>query len=113
MATQVFLILSSLSVVFLVYVLVQLWREGRHSSTGTEPVLVLTRPSDPSLVVVTHPVSSSAYGGISVIPFVAPAAISLQAAVVGNTKAQVLQMPERKRSGDARLAAKNPRTKAR
>ena len=68
MATTIFLILSGLGVMFLLYVLVKLWQdehrpEGVHRSRAEA-----RRGSRPEVIVVTHPVCTSAHGGVAVLP---------------------------------------------
>jgi hypothetical protein len=95
MAIDVFLILCGLSVAFLVYVLVQLWNEGRRRGAGAEPAMLFHRPWNPDLVVVTHPISLNAHGGISVIPLQPQTQTPETSAAQGRKNAQVLQMPAR------------------
>jgi hypothetical protein len=70
MAMTIFLVLSGLSVAFMLYVLVNFWKEG-HRQPGSswkhskEP----GRRDWAEVVVVTHPISHAAHGGLSVIPF--------------------------------------------
>ena len=112
MAVQVFLTLCGLSVAFLVYVFVQLWREGHQSATGAEPVMLFHRSSNPDLVVVTHPISLNAHGGISVIPLQPQARVP-----TGQTperkNARVLEMPARERHCGERRGASGAKIKAR
>lgn len=113
MATHVFLILCGLSVVFLVYVLDQFWREGHRGESGAEPAMILSRPWNPNLIVVTHPISLSAHGGISVIPLAAQTTIPEAKTEPASKRALVLQMPERMRTGSGRVGARNSKIKAR
>jgi hypothetical protein len=113
MAIPIFLILCGLSVGFLVYVLVQFWREEHRNPGGDGPVMVFSRSWNPNLVVVTHPISLSAHGGISVMPLQtqAPARAHLQDR--GKGKARVLAMPAGRRVHEQRQTASGSRTKAR
>ena len=113
MAIHVFLTLCGLSVTFLVYVLVQFWREEHRNPGGDEPVMVFSRKWNPNLVVVTHPISLSAYGGISVMPLQpqTPAPADQRDRVAGS--ARVLEMPVSRRFHRQRQTARGSRTKAR
>jgi hypothetical protein len=69
MAMTIFLILSGLGVVFLLYVLANFWKEGhRPSSNGRNYATEDWRRDWANVVVVNHPISHSAQGGVSVIP---------------------------------------------
>jgi hypothetical protein len=80
MAMLIFTGLNALGVVFLVYVLVQFWKEGRQSKKPgtTDRVIEVSREYRPTVIVVTRlisgglqvepaPVSLSAHGGLSVV----------------------------------------------
>src|SRR5258705_1430 len=80
MAMTLFTILNSLGVVFLVYVLVQFWKEGHRpikpatrdriiefSVRDSPTVLVVTHPFSGGLQVEPAPVSHCAHGGLSVV----------------------------------------------
>jgi hypothetical protein len=80
MAMMLFTLLNGLGVVFLVYVLVQFWKEGHRSEQpgARERVIEFSVKDKPTVVVVTHrvsgglqvepaPVSLSAHGGLSVV----------------------------------------------
>lgn len=113
MAIHVFLILCGLSVAFLVYVLVQFWRAEHRNPGGDEPVMVVSRRWNPSLVVVTHPISLSAHGGISVMPLQPQVSIPADRndRVAGSVR--VLEMPAGRRSHGQRQTAHGSRSKAR
>jgi hypothetical protein len=66
----IFLILNGLGVIFLLVVLTNFWKEGRrpvHKARKYERNL--RRPDWGDVAVVTHPVSTCAQGGLSVISF--------------------------------------------
>ncbi len=66
----IFFILFGMGVVFLLYVLVNFWVDGhRQKSFAWEPELEISRKNKAEVIVVTHPISLSAQGGISIIPF--------------------------------------------
>ena len=70
MATTIFFMLIGLAVAFLLYVLANLWGEGRASrNVARQWRADLGRDGRPEVFVVTHPISTSAQGGLSVIPF--------------------------------------------
>jgi hypothetical protein len=66
----IFFLLNGLGVVFLVYVLANFWKEGHrpNSQVGEFAPEVGHRDSS-KVLVVTHPLSHSAQGAVSVIPF--------------------------------------------
>lgn len=70
MAITIFLMLNVLGVVFLLYVLANFLKEGRKPENNARIESVeLERSERSGVVVVTHPISHSAQGGVSVIPF--------------------------------------------
>ena|SRR5215469_15502665 len=113
MAIPIFLTLCGLSVTFLVYVLIQLWRDGRPRKTGAEPATLFHRSWNPDLVVVTHPISLHSHGGISVIPLQRQEQASKGETAKGHRNARVLQMPASERRHEGRRGAFNPKAKAR
>lgn len=64
----IFLILSALSVIFLVYVLVNFWREARRMNQGTRVMSELGYRGNPNVVAMTHPMSRFTEGGVAVLP---------------------------------------------
>lgn len=65
----IFLILNGLAVIFLLYVLVNFWKEGRRTKrTVTHRAADGERLRDFEPIIVTHPISQTAQGGLSVIP---------------------------------------------
>ena len=82
MAMLLFTELSGLGVVFLMYVLVQFWKDGRRA--GEQPaggrVIEFSLKSKPT-VVVTHPISNYAHAGLSVV--------SMRARTSGPPKSQL------------------------
>ena len=74
MAMMLFTALNGLGVVFLVYVLVQFWKEGHRSKKRgtTTRVIEFAVKDRPTVVVVMHPISHSAHGGLSVVSSRAP-----------------------------------------
>jgi len=70
MATTIFLLLNGLGVVFLLYVLANFWKEGRRPmKEECNDVMEFRGRNWADVVVVTHPISLTAQGGVSVIPF--------------------------------------------
>ena len=70
MAMTIFFLLNGLGVVFLLYVLANFWKEGRRSMNKSRKNAVELGQRDwADLGVVTHPISHTAQGGLSVIPF--------------------------------------------
>jgi hypothetical protein len=69
MAMMLFTLLNGMGVVFLVYVLVQFWKEGHRSNQpgARERVIEFSAERRPTVVVVTHPISNIARGGLSVV----------------------------------------------
>ena len=112
MGIHVFLILCGLSVAFLVYVLAQFWREGHRIRNGLQPAMVFSRLWNPNAVVVTHPISLSDQGGISVMPLQPPILASSGQTDGGSRKGRVLEMPLRCPSGPTNNA-QSSKTKVR
>ena len=90
-AMTIFLILNGLSVVFLVYVLLKFWREGRRMRRRARTVVGVGYPW-PTNVVVAHPVSPFAQGGLAVLPLRAVVPNSLTQNDPGSRSAKILQM---------------------
>lgn len=69
MAMTLFFLLNGMGVVFLLFVLVNFWKEGNRPKNAARPYATeFLRRDKPEVVVVTHPISHSAHGGLSVIP---------------------------------------------
>ena len=69
MAVTIFLLLNGLGVIFLLYVLARFWNEGRRQEyTTRQSTTEFLRSDAADVFVVTHPISHSACGGLSVIP---------------------------------------------
>ena len=68
-AMMIFAVLNGLGVVFLVYVLVQFWKEGHRPIKPAMRDRLIEFPvkDSPTVLVVTHPVSHCAHGGLSVV----------------------------------------------
>jgi len=66
---MLFTLLNGLGVVFLLYVLVQFWKEGRRPMQPAARVKLIEFPAKdrPTVFVVTHPISLSANGGLCVV----------------------------------------------
>ena len=65
----IFFILNGLGLVFLFYVLVNFWKEGHRTNRPVRHhTLDGERPRDFEPIIVTHPISLTAQGGLSVIP---------------------------------------------
>ena len=69
MAMTLFTILNGLGVVFLVYVLVQFWKEGHRQMRPVprDRAIEFSMEDRPTVLVVTHPISHFAHGGLSVV----------------------------------------------
>jgi hypothetical protein len=66
----IFLLLNGMGVVFLLYVLANFWKEGHRSKNNAQEYSAEYGRRDwTDAIVVTHPISHSAQGGLSVIPF--------------------------------------------
>jgi len=105
----IFFMLNGLGLVFLLYVLVNFWKEGRRTNRPVRhDTLEGERPKDFEPIIVTHPISHTAQGGISVIPLrplalglgaedraVPPVGVNHCGAVVHHT---VVEMPLREKS---------------
>jgi hypothetical protein len=70
MAMTIFTIVNGLGVVFLLYVLAKFWQEGRHPGSNALNYDRRIEQRDwAQVLVITHPISHTAQGGVSVIPF--------------------------------------------
>jgi hypothetical protein len=70
MAMTIFLILNGLGVIFLLYALAHFWEEGhRRTYAGRKYAAHDGQQDWTHAFVVTHAISHSAQGGMSVIPF--------------------------------------------
>jgi hypothetical protein len=70
MAMKIFLLLNGMGVVFLLYVLANFWKEGKRTKIEARKYATeFGRRDWVDVFVVTHPISHSAQGGVSVIPF--------------------------------------------
>jgi len=66
----IFFVLNGVGVVFLLYVLANFWKEGHQPKNVDRKYAMEFGPRDRAdVIVVTHPISHAAQGGISVIPF--------------------------------------------
>jgi len=66
----IFLLLNGLGVVFLLYVLANFWKEGQRQKTyPKEHAAEFEQQSEADVIVLTHPISHSAQGGVSVLSF--------------------------------------------
>jgi len=69
MAMSIFFLLNGIGVVFLLYVLANFWKEGHRPNNPARPCAAeFLRRGVEDVFVVTHPISHSAYGGLSVLP---------------------------------------------
>jgi hypothetical protein len=69
MATTIFLILNAMGVAFLLYALVNFWKEAIRAKTDVRPVeFDFMQEEKQSVLVVTRPISPCAQGGGNVIP---------------------------------------------
>lgn len=64
----IFFALNGLGLVFLLYVLVNFWQEGQRTKSGGGHYAGAEQSRDFEPIIVTHPISHTAQGGISAIP---------------------------------------------
>jgi hypothetical protein len=66
---MLFTALNGLGVVFLVYVLIQFWKEGHRPMRAAprDRASEFSMKDRPTVLVVTHPISHFAHGGLSVV----------------------------------------------
>ena len=69
MATTIFLLLNGLGVAFLLNVLANFWKEGQRPKTNARKYAAEFGREWTEVVIQMHPISHSAPGGSSVIPF--------------------------------------------
>jgi hypothetical protein len=69
MTMTIFLVLNGLGVAFLLYVLANFWKEGHRAKNSNRKYATEFGQRDwADVLVVTHPISHNAQGGLSVIP---------------------------------------------
>jgi len=69
MAILIFTVLNGMGVAFLLYVLVNFWKEGHRPKKAIRQFEIdFIRKDKPEVIVAAHPVSHSAQGGLFVIP---------------------------------------------
>jgi hypothetical protein len=101
MSMTIFLFLNGLGVIFLLYVLVNFWKEGHRLGSPEHDedrkLAAEFRWRDwADVAVVTHPISVSAQGGVSVIPFQGRGGNSDSAVRGTNHSPEIRQAPMRK-----------------
>jgi hypothetical protein len=70
MAMKIFFLLNGFGVVFLLYVLAQFWNDGQRPRNNARKYgAKLGRRDWADVIVVSHPISHAARGGVTVIPF--------------------------------------------
>jgi hypothetical protein len=66
----IFFVLNGVGVAFLLYALANFWKEGHQpKSNARKYAMGFGRRDWAGAIIVTHPISPAAQGGISVIPF--------------------------------------------
>jgi hypothetical protein len=100
MAMMLFTLLNGLGVVFLVYVLVQFWKEGHRSEQpdASGSVIEFSVERKPTVVVVTHPISNNAHSGLSVVSSRARLSSLQDGPIHGSAAAEADEMPVRRYS---------------
>jgi hypothetical protein len=97
MAMNIFLLLSGLGVVFLLHVLAGFWKEGHRSANNARKYAAeFGERNWYEVAVVTHPISHSAQGGLSVIPFREQARNFGGKSEDGQAGGVAVEMPQRK-----------------
>jgi hypothetical protein len=97
MAMTIFFELIGMGVVFLLYVLANFWKEGhRPTSDARNCAREFGRRDWANVIVVTHPISHSAQGGLSVIPFQARDREPLFKPGRGTTAPKAMERPEKR-----------------
>ena len=73
MAMTIFYVLNGVGIVFLLYVLANFWKEGHQpknpKNNDRKYAANFGRRDWTEVIVMTHPISHAAQGGLSVIPF--------------------------------------------
>jgi hypothetical protein len=73
MTMTIFFLLNALGLVFLLYVLVNFWKEGRREKDAQRRYARdFNGRGIADVFVVTHPISHNAYGGVAVLPTQTP-----------------------------------------
>ena len=69
MAIKLFLLINAMGVVFLLYVLIHFWEEGREEKSDARPEEIdFMLEERPSVLVVTHLIAHATHGNGSLIP---------------------------------------------
>src|SRR6202035_5092200 len=100
MAMTLFTLLNGLGGVFLMYVLVQFWKEGHRSEQpcARDRVIEFSVKDKPTVVVVMHPISNNAHGGLSVVSSRARLSSLHDGAIHGNAAGRAGEMPVKRYS---------------
>jgi hypothetical protein len=97
MTMTIFLLLNGLGVGFLLYALANFWKEGRRSKKLDRKYAPEVKYRDwADVLVVTHPISHSAQGGVSVIPFQARGRETGNKPVQRPSAREAIEMPLRR-----------------
>jgi hypothetical protein len=97
MAMNIFLLLSGLGVVFLLHVLAGFWKEGDRSVNNARKYAAeFGERNWYEVAVMTHPISHSAQGGLSVIPFQARVRSFVGKSEDGQAGGEAVELPQRK-----------------
>ena len=98
MAMMIFTMLNGVGVAFLVYVLVHFWKEGRQSKASGlgRRVVEFSNGRSADVLVITHPITQSGQGGLSVISMKSTVRGQKETQVNPGTADRVVEMPMRR-----------------
>ena len=93
----IFLVLIGMGVVFLLYVLANFWQEGRRSKTLAQmSVVISSLGTQAEVVAITPPISLSASGNLSVMPFPVSSKQQFAKSAESTTAHRMIEMPVKK-----------------
>ena len=95
MAIMIFTALNGMGASFLVYVLINFWKEGRHSkvTASRRRAVQFSNGRSADVLVITHPITQSAQGGLSVISMKARAGRPENTQVYPEAADRVVEIP--------------------
>jgi hypothetical protein len=97
MAMTIFMILNGMGVAFLLYVLGHFWIEGRQSSVAAprRRVVEFSNGRSADVLVITHPITQSGQGGLSVISIKSTVRIQKNKHINPDAADRIVEMPMR------------------
>jgi hypothetical protein len=100
MAMKIFMMLNGMGVVFLMYVLVHFWIEGRQSKVAVprRRVVEFSNGRSADVLVITHPIAQSGQAGLSVISMKSAVRAKENMQIDPESADRIVKMPMRRLS---------------